>query len=423
MAKVVIMGAGIGGVSLAYEIRAELGREHEVLVVSDSPEFQFVPSNPWVAVDWRERDDVVIDLKPCFERKGIAFSPAGVNRIMPQENRLELGDGTVVDYDYLAIATGPRLAFEEIPGLGPEGYTRSICHVDHAVTARDDWKAFVANPGPMIVGAAQGASCFGPAYEFAFIADSALRKLKVRDKVPITYITSEPYIGHMGLDGVGDSRGLLENEFRQRHIDWICNAKIVEVKEDVMIVAECDERGEEKQRHELPHNYAMILPAFTGVDAVREVEDMVNPRGFVLIDDFNRNPAYPNIYAVGVCVAIAPRKPTPVPTGVPKTGYMIESMVKASVMNIRDAIDGKEPSHEATWAAICLADMGDSGAAFVAIPQIPPRNVTWAKKGKWVHLAKVGFEKYFMRKVRKGDTDPAYEKFLLKMIGIEKLKT
>jgi sulfide:quinone oxidoreductase len=153
------------------------------------------------------------------------------------------------------------------------------------------------------------------------------------------------------------------------------------------------------------------------------VEGLVNPRGFVLIDDFNRNPTYPNIYAVGVCVAIAQKKPTPVPTGVPKTGYMIESMVKASVMNIRDAIAGKEPSHEATWAAICLADMGDNGAAFVAIPQIPPRNVTWAKKGKWVHLAKIGFEKYFMRKVRKGDTDPAYEKFLLKMIGIEKLKT
>jgi sulfide:quinone oxidoreductase len=58
----------------------------------------------------------------------------------------------------------------------------------------------------------------------------------------------------------------------------------------------------------------------------------------------------------------------------------------------------------------------------VALPQIPPRNVTWARKGKWVHLAKIGFEKYFMRKVRKGDTDPIHEKFILKMMGIEKLK-
>ncbi len=423
MAKVVIMGAGIGGVSLAYEIRAELDREHEVQVISDSPEFQFVPSNPWVAVDWRQRKDVVVELEPHFRKKGIGFSATGVKRVHPEENRLELNDGTNVDYDYLAIATGPRLAFEEIPGLGPEGYTKSVCHVDHAMTAQDDWKAFTRNPGPMVIGAAQMASCFGPAYEYAFIADAALRKLKIRDKVPMTYVTSEPYIGHMGLDGVGDSKGLLENELRQRHIDWICNARIIEVKADLIIVSECDESGEEIKRHELPHSYSMILPAFTGIDAVRDIEGLDNPRGFILIDDYNRNPTFQNVYAVGVCVAIAPQKPTPVPTGVPKTGYMIESMVAATVKNIAQAIRGEEPSHEATWAAICLADMGDNGAAFVAIPQIPPRNVTWAKKGKWVHLAKVAFEKYHMRKVRTGSTDPVHEKFILKMMGIEKLKS
>jgi sulfide:quinone oxidoreductase len=43
--------------------------------------------------------------------------------------------------------------------------------------------------------------------------------------------------------------------------------------------------------------------------------------------------------------------------------------------------------------------MGDTGAAFVALPQIPPRNVNWFKMGKWVHLAKIAFEKYFIRKI------------------------
>ena len=48
------------------------------------------------------------------------------------------------------------------------------------------------------------------------------------------------------------------------------------------------------------------------------------------------------------------------------------------------------------------ADFGDGGVAFVAQPQIPPRNVNWAASGKWVHLAKVGFEKYFLWKMRQG---------------------
>jgi sulfide:quinone oxidoreductase len=43
------------------------------------------------------------------------------------------------------------------------------------------------------------------------------------------------------------------------------------------------------------------------------------------------------------------------------------------------------------------------------------------KKGKWVHVAKVAFEKYFIRKMKKGSTEPLYEKFILKALGITKL--
>ena len=121
-------------------------------------------------------------------------------------------------------------------------------------------------------------------------------------------------------------------------------------------------------------------------------------------------------------MAIPPVEVTPVPTGAPKTGYMIETMATAIVKNINHELHGEQPEKCGTWNAICLADMGDTGAAFVAIPQIPPRNVTWFKKGKWVHQAKIGFEKYFMRKMRKGNTDSVFEVFILKALGIEKLK-
>ena len=173
----------------------------------------------------------------------------------------------------------------------------------------------------------------------------------------------------------------------------------------------------------MPFKYSMMLPAFKGVDAVFGIEGLTNPRGFITIDEHQRNKKYPNIFAVGVCVAIPPVEVTPVPTGTPKTGYMIESMVTATAHNLRALLDGKEPVEHATWNAICLADFGDTGAAFVALPQIPPRNVTWAKEGKWVHLAKVAFEKYFLRKVRVGSVAPIYEKYVLSSLGIESLKS
>lgn len=422
MAHVVILGAGIGGLPAAYEARKALAREHRVTVVNRGENFHFVPSNPWVAVNWRKRGDIEFPARGYLAKKGIEFNATGARRLHPAENRLELEDGSSLAYDYLVIATGPKLAFDEIPGLGPEGHTRSVCHVDHAAVASEDWARFLDDPGPIVVGAVQGASCFGPAYEFAFILDRDLRKRKLRDRVPMTFVTSEPYIGHLGLGGVGDSKGMLESAMREHDIKWITNAKTERVEEGRLFATEHDEAGAEKRKHELPFRYAMMLPAFRGVDAVFGIEGLTNPRGFILIDEFQRNPRHRNVYAVGVCVAIPPVEATPVPTGAPKTGYMIESMVTATVENIRDQIAGIEPSHRATWNAVCLADMGDTGIAFVALPQIPPRNLNWSSEGRWVHLAKVGFEKYFMRKMKRGSTEPVYEKVIMGLLGIRKLK-
>lgn len=84
----------------------------------------------------------------------------------------------------------------------------------------------------VVLGGGLGASCFGPAYEYALIMDTDLSKRGIRDRVPMTFVTSEPYIGHLGLDGVGDTKGLLESTLRNKHIKWITNAKIAKVEVD-----------------------------------------------------------------------------------------------------------------------------------------------------------------------------------------------
>lgn len=424
MAHIIIVGAGIGGVPGAFELREALGDKHRITVVNATDYFQFVPSNPWLAVGWRTRDKITVPIGPCLAKRGIDFVARAVEHIDPAARRIELDGGDAMQYDYLVIMTGARLAFEEVPGSGPNGgHTQSVCTVDHAEKSYDDFRRLVADPGPVIVGAAPFASCFGPAYEYSAILDTALRRHKVRDRIPMTFVTSEPYVGHLGLGGVGDSKGLLEHEFRNRHIKWMVNAKITRVDVGTMHVDEIDAAGEVAKQHELPFRHAMILPSFKGVDAVAKVPDLCNPRGFVIIDQHQRSPKYPEIFAAGVCVAIPPVESTPVPTGAPKTGYMIESMVTAIVRNIKAEIEGTEATARASWNAFCLADFGDTGAAFVAVPQIPPRNVTWFKKGKWVHFAKIAFEKYFLRKVRKGVSEPAFERWALRMIGISRLRS
>ena len=422
MANIVIIGAGIGGVPCAYDLRKQLDDSHQITLIGSSGRFEFTPSNPWMAVGWREPQDTSVELRKPLEKHGIRWIEAPARRIDAEKRQVSVADGSDIPYDYLVITTGPKLAFEEVPGLGPSGFSQSICTHAHSLQAWERYQVFLQNPGPIVIGAAPGASCFGPAYEFAMILDADLRKRKLRDRVPMTYVTPEPYIGHMGLGGVGDSKGLMEAELRQRHIKWISNAKITRVEDGKLHAEEQGEAAQPAKSHELPFAYSMILPAFLGVDAVAAVPGLCNPRGFVLIDQFQRSPKYPEIYSAGVCVAIPPVEVTQVPTGAPKTGYMIESMTAAICENIKAAIAGQPPAAKATWNAVCLADFGDIGIAFVALPQIPPRNVTWAKQGKWVHLAKIAFEKYFLHKVRSGTTTPVYETYVMKALGIERLK-
>lgn len=427
MAKVVVVGAGIGGVPMAFELKEMLGRTSDVQVVSNSEWFQFVPSNPWVAVNWRTADQVRVHLPRIFAKLKIGFNASGAKQIDPANNVVYLGDGGRLDYDFLVIATGPKLAFDEIEGLGPHANTNSICDVGHATNASEKWEAFCRDPGPMVVGAVQGASCYGPAYEYAMLAVTELRRRKIRDRVPMTFLTPEPYIGHLGLGGVGDTKSLLESVMRDRDIKWITNAKIDRIAPDGVEATEVNEDGSPKKAYKLPSKYTMFIPAFRGVDCLKGedgkwIEGLTNQRGFVLADKHQRNPKHPNVFSVGVCVAIPPYEATPLAVGMPKTGYMIKSMVTATAHNIRDLIAGKAPTHVPSWNAVCLADFGDSGVAFLAIPQIPPRNVNWSGQGYWVHMAKVGFEKYFLRKVHNGSSEPGYERFLLKTIGVERLK-
>lgn len=423
MAHIIVLGAGTGGMPAAYELREKLDNSHRITVINAVDYFQFVPSNPWVAVGWRQREAITFEIRPYLEKKGIQFIAQAVTKLQPEENAVTLADGSVQYYDFLVITTGPKLAFDEIPGAGPmNGYTQSICSIDHAEHAYAAYQKFLENPGPAIIGAMPSASCFGPAYEFAFIVNTDLKRRKIRNKVPITYVTSEPYIGHLGLGGVGDSKSMLESEFRNNDIKWICNAKTTRVEDGKMYVSEMDEMGNLKKEHELPFKYSMMLPSFRGVDPIAAVDGLCNPRGFVMVDEYQRSKKFFNIYSAGVCIAIPPVEVTPVPTGAPKTGYMIETMVTAIVHNIVSDLEGKPATAKGSWNAICLADMGDTGAAFVALPQIPPRNVNWFKKGKWVHYAKIAFEKYFIRKMKSGNSEPIYEKYVLKMLGIERLE-
>ncbi len=375
MPHIVIIGGGTAGLPAAHEL-ADIARAGErITLVAGRTTFRAGSATPWISV----RESTEIDLARNLERKGVGFSPAGARRLHPERNTLELGDGTSIGYDVLVIAAGPQPAFDQIEGLGPQGYTHSLCHADHLHGCVQGWDRFLESPGPVVVGAAQGASCFAPAYESAFLMHAELRRRGLHEAVPITFVTSEPFVGHLGVDGIADSRARLEAALRQRDITWIANARVERIEREVMHVVE---NGGAGPRHALEFRYAMMMPPFRGIDAVAGIEGLADKRGFVLVDECLRNPRYPNIYAAGATVASA----SSANLAGHKNAYMIDAMVNAVVRNIRDQLDGREPAAGPAWNLVRVTDLGAAGIAFVADPEGALRPETGA--AGWVHLSR-----------------------------------
>jgi sulfide:quinone oxidoreductase len=314
-----------------------------------------------------------------------------VKQVDAGASKVVSAQGTELPYDHLVISTGPHLAFDEIPGLGPDkGHTSCTFTLGHAIQAAQTWQQVLEDPGPVVVGSSQMVSCFGPSYELAFEMDTELRRRKMRHKVPITYITSEPYIGHMGIGGLGRSKTFMEHEFADRDIRPLVSQAIQEVAPGEIRL---------KDGSKLPFKLAMIAPPFKGVPAVAPLG---NPRGFIPVDKNFRHLNHKNIFAIGVAIAIAPPEQTPVPTGVPKTGYMTVSMAKTAAATIASDILGRTPPLADELGVVCLMDMGNTAAMMKAYPVLPPRQSSYMKKAVWAKWLKVGFERYFLWKMKHG---------------------
>ncbi len=415
MARVVVLGGGIAGHTAALHLTRMLTRSDEVVVVTPNSKWNWIPSNIWVGVGKMKPDQVTFDLAPIYKRKGIEYHQALATAIHPE------GDGTrvrpfvditytdparagkqgMLEYDYLINATGPKLNFGATPGLGPDGFSRSVCTSGHAVSASAALQASIeqmkhGHRQVIIVGMGHGTcTCEGAAFEYAFNVEHEVRQAGVRDLADIIYLTNEYELGDFGVGGLTftqqgfqtTSKLWTESLFRERGIRAITGAHVERVEEGVVHYEQLD-----GSKNSQAFDFAMLLPPFRGVDlqaydasGVDITNELFAPNGFMKVDaDYSAKPfdewraedwpstyqvpRFPTIFAVGI--AFAPphqiSKPRKSPNGTvitpspPRTGMPSGIMGKLAATNISAMI------RDGASAPVRSASMADMGAACVA---------------------------------------------------------
>ena len=396
--NVLIIGGSFGGLTTAYELRRHLDADAAAItLIARDPRFVFVPSLPWVAMGTRTLRQISFDLAPALARRQVDFAAETVVHLDHARKTVTTDKGEH-RYDFLVIATGHRSANEAVEGLGPfDGPGHSLMSAPEAEELNGAIARLLHDPGPVVVGAAPGASCIGPAYEFAFELDHLLRRRGLRHAVPITYVTPEPFLGHMGMGGAGKIRLLLEAAFDERDIAYQTSKAITKITPDAVEVDGSDAIGSV---------LSMIIPPLGGIGAVATSKDLSNPKGFVPVDGHYRHPGAENLYAVGVAVAMAPVAETPVPVNFPKTGHMTEQMATIAARDIAARSNGGEGKTRELGAR-CVMDMGDRGVFMAVDPVRPPRDkIPQVSEGRHWLVAKRTFEQLYLFSARHGRRVP-----------------
>lgn len=450
MARVVILGAGISGHTVARYLGKWISKEHEVIVVSPKAQWNWIPSNIWVGVGEMTEEQVTFDLDPVYKKHGVAFHQAFAVAIHPEGNgdsdrpyvaieytdEEKKGEKENIEYDYLVNATGPKLNFDATEGLGPDnGFTTSVCTPSHAIAANKALQAHIeamkkGEQRTFVIGTGHGmCTCQGAAFEYIFNVNYTLKNAGVRDKARVIWISNEYELGDFGMGGVHIKRGgyvtngkvFAESLMVEHDIEWITRAHVNKIDKDKIYYETLS--GE---FNELEYDFSMLIPPFAGVgleaydsSGADITAEVFAPNNFMKVDadytarpyeewsakDWPRNyqtPKYPNVFAVGI--AFAPphliSKPmsspggTPINPAPPRTGMPSAGTGKAVAMSIRDMIGGaSKPTHEASMAemgAACVASTGShifrGTAATMTVFPIVPDYVKYPEHGRDLSL-------------------------------------
>lgn len=400
MKKVLVLGSNFGGMTASLEVAKKVRDKDdiEVTVVSPSKYFTYTPSQIWVPFGMRKLDDIRFESRKIFEKNNVNFIQDAATKIDVEKQLVATKENGELAYDYLVIATGVSLNFDIVENLHPsDGYINNIVIPKDSAKTYENYKEFLKNPGPIVVGATQAASCMGAGYEYLFNMEKELRRNKIsRDIAPLTWITPEPELGNFGIGGIKGGETMLKTFMKMFKINYVTNASIQKIEKETITL----DSGEV-----LPYKFSMLIPPFEGAEAIKDSENLGNEKGFIVTDNGYRDLQHKNIYAVGMAVQVDCPSKGKVPFGVPKTGYPTDVTGKIAANNILNDLGIVKKREEKAFgriAGLCVMDCGSKEVYILSTSLLKPRAIAIMFPNILNDFGKWCLEKYFLYKNKRG---------------------
>ncbi len=397
MKRIVILGAGTAGTMMANHLRNHLKREEwEIDIIDEREEHHYQPGYLFLPFDIYEPEDITKPIRD-FIPHGVNLIHDAIDRIVPQEQFVNMVNGDRLHYDLLIIATGAKIAPEETEGMLGEEWQKSVFDFytfEGALALRNKLREWEG--GKLVVHITEmPIKCPVAPIEFAFLADSYFKNKHMRDKVEITYVT--PLSGAFTKPKATTA---LQHLLDEKHIQIESDFAIEQVDNDRKMIIDYGGR-------EIPFDLLVTVPTNKG-------DELIVRSG--LGDDLNFVPThkatlqsrdYENIFVLGDATNIAASK----------AGSVAHFEAEILTDNILRYINGEPLKEEFDGHANCFVETGGGKALLIdfnythepvegtfPLPGIGPLRLL--KESRFNHMGKLAFRWIYWNMLLKGTHIP-----------------
>jgi sulfide:quinone oxidoreductase len=365
--RILILGAGFGGLAAANALRKSLGQDHRVIVIDRKKSFMMGLVKLWILEGSRKLEESQTTLDG-LHAKGIEYLNDEIAKIDIESSRVQARDHGWIEYDYLIIALGAELAPEKIAGFIGRGYNlydaQQIPELRERLLSLKSGRVAVCIMGMPY-------KCPPAPYEAAMIISGMLARHGTRNAINLDFYAPAPLA--LPIAGPEISNNVV-NMISQQGILFHSSHKLKSVS---------DKQLEFENGARLDYDLLVGIPPHRAPEVIRS-SGLANG-DWVTVDRHSMKTSHKNVFAIGDVTEIKVGA-----MAVPKAGIFAEEEAKVAARQIIDEIMSKPAMAAFNGQGYCFMEVGGRQAGYIeadfynpAGPSIrlePPSEQNYEKK-------------------------------------------